>query len=131
MKSLLGRSSQARWILSKWPLSDPVEITIRTIENNLIVQAIKQNISVDQDLYFSDTEVRDILHETTALHNKKNGTFGNIPTKCLEEVSIICTPPLNDICNKEIITQISIPNNLKLANVTLVFKKEDASLLKN
>ena len=42
-------------------------------------------------------------------------------------MSDICTPPLNDIWNKEIITQ----NNLKLVDVTLVFKKEDASLLKN
>ena len=43
----------------------------------------------------------------------------------------ICAPELNDIWNKEIITQKSFPNNLKLADVTHVFKKEDASLLKN
>ena len=36
-------------------------------------------------------------------------------------MSDICTPPLNNIWNKE----------TKLVNVTLVFKKEDASLLKN
>ena len=63
-------------------LSDPVEI--------------EENISVNQDFYFSNTEVRDILKETTALNNKKNGTFGNIPTKLLKEVSDICAPPLND-----------------------------------
>ena len=68
---------------------------------------------------------------TTALNNKKNGTFGNIPTKLLKEVSDICSPALNDIWNNEIITQKSFPNNLKLADVTPVFKKEDASLLKN
>ena len=38
---------------------------------------------------------------------------------------------INDIWNKEVITQKSFPNSLKLADVTLVFKKEDASLLKN
>ena len=39
-------------------------------------------------------------------------------------MSDICTPPLNKIWNKEIITQKSLPNNLKLAGVTPVFKKE-------
>ena len=45
-------------------------------------------------------------------------------------MSDICAPALNDIWNNEIITQKSFLNNLKLVNVTPVFKKEDASLLK-
>ena len=65
------------------------------------------------------------------LNNKKNGTFGNIPTKLLKEVSDIGAPALNDILNKEITTQKCFPNNLKLADVTCKFKKENASLLKN
>ena len=68
--------------------------------------------------------------ETTALNNIKNGTFGNIPAKLLKKVSDICTPALNDIWNNEIITQKFFPNNLKLADVTFAFKKEDPSLLK-
>ena len=67
-------------------LSGPVEIAIRKFENHPSVQAIKQNISVSQDFYFSNTEVRDILKETTALNNKKNGTFGNIPTKRQKDI---------------------------------------------
>ena len=46
-------------------------------------------------------------------------------------MSDICAPALNDIWNNEIITQKCFSNNLKLADVTPVFKKEDASLLKN
>ena len=46
-------------------------------------------------------------------------------------MSDICAPALNDVWNKEIITQKSFSNNLKLADVTPVFKKEDASLLKH
>ena len=97
-------------------LSDHVEIAIRKFENHPSVQAIKQNVSVSQDFYFSNTEVRDVLKETTILKNKRNGTFGNIPVKRLKEVSNICALPLNDIWNEEIITQKSFPNNL--ANVT-------------
>ena len=112
-------------------LSDPVEIAIRKFENHPSAQATEQNISVKQDFYFSNTEVSGILKETTALNNKKNGIFGNIPTKRLKEVSDIYAPVLNDIWNNEIITQKRFPNNLKLADVTPVLKKEDASLLKN
>ena len=54
-----------------------------------------------------------------------------MPTKLLKEVSDICAPALNDIWNNEIITQKSFPNNVRLADVTPLFKKEDASLLKN
>ena len=46
-------------------------------------------------------------------------------------MSDICAPALNDILNNEIITQKSFSNNLKLVDVTPVFKQEDASLLKN
>ena len=46
-------------------LSDVVEIAIRNFEKHPNVQAIKQNISVNQDFYFSNTEVKDILKETT------------------------------------------------------------------
>ena len=59
-------------------LSNPVDIAIRKFENHPSVQAIKQNISVNKDFYFSNTEVSDILKETTTLNNKKNGFFGNI-----------------------------------------------------
>ena len=112
-------------------LSNPVEIAIRKFENHPSVQTIKQIISVNKDFYFSNTDISDILKETTALNNKKNGTFGNIPTKLLNEVSDICSPTLNDNWNNEIITQKCFPNNLKLPGVTPVFKKEDASSLKN
>ena len=46
-------------------------------------------------------------------------------------MSNICAPALNDIWNNEIITQKCFPNNPKVGDVTPVFKKEDASLLKN
>ena len=41
-------------------LSDSVEIAVRKFENHPRVQAITQNISLNQDFYFSNTEVRNI-----------------------------------------------------------------------
>ena len=85
-----------RYLSDTENLSNSIEITIRKFENHPSVQAIKQSILVNQDFYFSDTEVSDILKETTVLNNKKNGT--------LKEVSDIRAPALNDIWNNEIIT---------------------------
>ena len=65
-------------------LSEPVEITIRKIENPPNVQATEQNILVKQDFCSSKTEVRDILEEATALNNKKSGTFSSILRKLLK-----------------------------------------------
>ena len=43
----------------------------KKLPNHPSVQAIKDNSSVNQDFYFPNTEVRNILKETTALNNKK------------------------------------------------------------
>ena len=52
-------------------LSNPVGIAIRKFENHPSVQVIKQNISVNKGFYFCNTEVSDILKETTALNKKR------------------------------------------------------------
>ena len=49
-------------------LNNSVEIVIRKFENHPSVQAIKQNISVNKDFHFRNTEFSDILKETTALN---------------------------------------------------------------
>ena len=70
-----------------------------------IIVAIKQNISIDQNYNFSNTDVSNIIKETKTLNNKKNRTFGNISTTRLKDMFDVCTPPLNDSWNKETITQ--------------------------
>ena len=44
-------------------LSNPVDIAIRKFENHPSVQAIKQNISVNKNFHFSNTEVSDNLRK--------------------------------------------------------------------
>ena len=46
-------------------LSKSVDIAFRKFENHRIVQAIKQNISVNKDFHFYNTEVGNILQETS------------------------------------------------------------------
>ena len=73
VRSLIVKSDEY-YLNDSENLSDLAEIAVRKFENHSSVQAIKQNISVNQHFYFSNAEVRDILKETTALNNKKNGT---------------------------------------------------------
>ena len=49
-------------------LSNATDIAIRKFENHPSVQAIKQNISVNKDFHFPNTEFSDIIKETTALN---------------------------------------------------------------
>ena len=106
--------------LDEYYLSDTENLS----ENHPSVQSIKQNTSVKQEFYFFNTEVSHTLKETAALNNENSGTFGNITMNRLKEAPDICAPALNDIWNNEIITQKGFPNNLKLADVKLLFKKE-------
>ena len=70
-------------------------------------------MSVNQNFHFSNTDVGDTLKESIALKNKKNVAFVNVSTKRLKEVSDVCSPPLYDVWNKEIIMQKSFPSKLK------------------
>ena len=69
-----------KYYLNDWEnLGDPAETAIKKYENHWsVVQAIKQNISVNRNHYFPNTDVGNNLKETLALKNKNNGTFGNI-----------------------------------------------------
>ena len=79
-------------------LSNPVEIAIKA--------------SID-----------DILKEMKSLDNKKNGTFNNTLSNCMKEVSKVTAPCLTNIWNTQIINGQTFPDNLKLADITIVFKK--------
>ena len=77
------------------------------------------------------TEQESILKEIINLDNKKNGTFKNIHTRRLKDVSDICSPILANICNEEILLNKNCPENLKLADASPVFKKKDKTFVEN
>ena len=65
------------------------------------------------------------------MDKKKNGRFNDIPAKCLIEAHSESCPYLVKIWNGEVVGQNNFSVNLKLADVTPVFKKDDATLAKN
>ena len=57
--------------------------------------------------------------------------FGNIPTKVLKESSNVCNAILRDIRNFEMLEKQIFPQNLKLVNITSVYKKKGLTLVEN
>ena len=61
----------------------------------------------------------------------KNGTFKNISTRRLKDVSDICYPILTNIWNQEILLNKIFLENLKLVDVPPIFKKKDKTFVEN
>ena len=112
-------------------MSNPIEIAIKKFENHPSVQIIKEHICVEREFDFEQVSIDDILKEMKNLYNKKNGTFKNIPSNRLKEVSEVTAPCLTNIWNTQTISEHTFPDNLKPADVPPVFKKEDSNLTKN
>ena len=72
-----------------------------------------------------------ILKEIINLDNNKNGTFKSIPFRRIKDVSDVCSPALANIWNEEILLNKNFPENLKLADVTPIFKKKGKTFVEN
>ena len=110
-----------------YDLKNPIEIAIKL----LIINLINKNITNNENFHFSPGDYENILKEIINLDNKKNGTFKNIPTRLLKDVSDVCSPILANIWNEEIQLNKSFLENLKLADVTPIFKKKDKTFIEN
>ena len=86
-------------------LSNPVEIAIKKFQNHPSVQVIRENINLNQEFFFKQVEVDEILKEIRNLDSNKNGTFQNIPSNRLKEMSEVSAPFLTNVWNIEIVSQ--------------------------
>ena len=73
---------------------------------------------------FNEVSLADIEEELNNLNVKKSSTLKNIPAKILKISRNSCSETLPDLFNKTVLTG-TFPNELKLGNVTPVFKKEN------
>ena len=111
-------------------LNNPIDIAIKKFEDHPSILNIKENVTAS-NFTFRPVELSDIETEIRNLNPKKAGTHQNIPTKIFKLASNICSESLLKIWNNEIVGKSSFPNKLKLADVTPIFKKDDATLVKN
>ena len=111
-------------------IDDPVDIAVEKYNSHPSILAIKENVS-SSVFHFKTVTQNDIENEISNLDSTKNGTVNGIPTKRLKDASDICSEYLVKIWNNEIIENGTFPDKLKLADVTPIFKKDDATQAKN
>ena len=92
---------------------------------------MNQNVSFGSRFSFKDINETDIQKEISNLNSKKAWTFENIPTKIIKELSEICNTVLQNIWNYETLGTKYFSDNLKLADITLAYKKKDPTLVEN
>ena len=109
--------------------NDPIDIAIQKFKVHPSVLKIREKVQ-HAPFSFEKVELSDVEREFQNLNVKKATTFNNIPTKVLKQNSDICCPILLNIINQNIESG-SFPEELKLADVTPIFKKEDATCAKN
>ena len=65
-------------------LEDPVAIAIQKFKSYPSIVPIEENIASPEVFNFRKINLDDILKEVKNLDRTKNGTFGDIPSKCLK-----------------------------------------------
>ena len=92
---------------------------------------INENVSFESRFRFKVVNENDIQCEILNLNSKKPGTLDNIPTKILTDSSEVCNVIFQNIWNSELLEKQYFPDNLKLADITPVYKKKDPTLVEN
>ena len=112
-------------------MEDPVEIAIQKFKSHPSIVSIEENIASPEVFNFRKINLDDILKEVKNLDRTKNGTFGDIPSKCLKLSSNEIALHLLYTWNHQIIDQNVFQSLLKLTGVTPVFNKGDPTSVKN
>ena len=110
--------------------NDPIDIITHRFASHPSILKIQEINNTTNTFNFSEVTNNDILTKIKQLEKKKANTFKNIPTKHIKETKNICGPIIKDLVNDSIINS-KFPNNLKLADVSTIFKKDDATNVKN
>ena len=111
-------------------LEDPVEIAIQKFKSHSSITSIKENIVSAEIFKFHKINLDEIWKELNNLDRTKNGTFGDISSKCLKLSSSESALHLLHIWNYQIIDQNIFQSLLKLA-ATPVFKNGDPQSIKH
>ena len=108
-----------------------VNEAISKFENHPSIISIKEKVDINHRFSFSKVEVEVIRKEIKYLDQRKPGTFMNIPSRQLKQVIDIVTEPLTQIWNNEVVQNTKFPTNLKLADISPIFKKIKNTVVNN
>ena len=96
-------------------------MTLEKIDFYLLT--INDNIMINSNFNFPEVTTSDIELELKCLKSNKAGTYKNIPAKQIKQTSDICSKSLMKVWNTEVVQYKVFPNNLKVADITPIFKK--------
>ena len=105
-------------------ISDTIQRAIVKFETQTSISVITNKITNGNSFKFKPVSLSDIELEIRLLNLKKATTHKNIPPKKLKSSSKATVNILHRLFY-ETITKGIFPDNLKLADVTPVFKKDD------
>ena len=115
-------------------MSDPVEKAIKTFEFYRSVLLIKNRIgeNVSRNLFcFNEVTKAEVLKEINYINNKKANPFNTIPSKILKISSECSADTLTSLINKSLTSSRKFPSNLKLADITPIYKKKNPQAKEN
>ena len=104
-------------------IQDPIEKIIVKYQFHPGILIIKSKIKNTNTFRFKHVMLSDIKNEIKGLTPNKAATHNNIPRKILRQSAEVTANTLQLLFNKAI-SNIEFPENLKLADVTPVFKKK-------
>ena len=107
----------------------PVDIAIEKFSSHPSILKIREMVPQTKFSFSQVTEI-DVERELSNLNARKANTANGIPAKVLKQSSDICGPVVHFLINQSIANGV-FPNELKLADVTPTFKKEDRTSVKN
>ena len=117
-------------IISKWWI-DGVNVAIEKYKGHAVIKFIDKTVLFESSFSFKEIPESDIQKEISNLNSQKAGTFGNIPTKVLKDSSNVGHSILRDIWKYEIFRKQYFLRNLKLTDITPLYKKKDPTLIEN
>ena len=114
-------------------IDDPIDAALKKFQSHPSILKIMEVVGAkltSTKFDFKITNVEDIKKELSELNVNKSTTYKNIPAKILKTNSEICAPYIESILNLSFEDNI-FPDNLKLADVSPVFKAGDDTIKKN
>ena len=111
-------------------LVDPIDIAIKKYCLHPSIRRIQSNIKYTERFTFSEVSIQQVALQLSRLDPKKSSPVGAVPAKILKEYPDIFAQNLCNLFNQSV-AHNAFPLELKAGEITLLFKKDDASLKEN
>ena len=109
---------------------NPIDNIINKFASHPSILKIREKVSFDSSFKFKEVALKEVNFEIGNLNPKKATTFKNIPINILKKSKNICQSTLHTLVNCSIRNSF-FPGKLKTADISPIFKKEDATNVKN